>query len=85
MSSVCNSFDSIIRRRCFRSHESWVSILAQSACVLDLILVLLDVNYKIVVVFVSDLCPKDEAALNKDSSNCLPGRTRFCFKSNCKR
>ena len=35
----------------------------------------------------SDACPKDEVtvASNKKNSNCLPVRTRFCFKSNCKR
>lgn len=38
-----------------------------------------------VVLFVSDACPRDEATINKDSSNCFPGRTRFCFKGNCKR
>ncbi|KAJ7381087.1 hypothetical protein OS493_004685 [Desmophyllum pertusum] len=34
-----------------------------------------------------DACPKDEStvASNKHNSNCFPGRTRFCFKSNCKR
>ena len=35
----------------------------------------------------SDACPKDETTIasNKGNANCLPERTRFCFRNNCKR
>jgi len=32
-----------------------------------------------------DVCPRDEALQMSNTANCLPVRTRFCFKTNCKR
>lgn len=35
--------------------------------------------------FFLDVCPRDEALQMSNTANCLPVRTRFCFKTNCKR